>query len=522
MERKYISENRYKKTAKSINRKRNVKPKKSPKKKYKKKKENAKLSKFFRFAFCAVLLLVIATVTRVATREEDEPFIPVFFKTEVKENTDKINIAIYDSASINSNNLVITELEEYIYPMLLRIGSNYELKYEVISSINKVSNKEYEITLKNDDVVSSVNVKDTIDKIIKEKGKYYNKVDNVDKVDIKSSDKLTIYLKSDDEYFIYNLNIPIYIKDSKYSMYLVESNSNDNMLSLVRNSYASKEYIKYINVLRLNSEEEAIEKYKNGSIDVLFASSNNIVKMLGKYEYDIKSYNNGEGIFLLFNASSNLSSQKYIRQMVAYSIDRESILSELASSNARIIDLPYTYDEEKYKYDVYAAENILMSNGYKKQGLYYVKNGRYLTLDLAVNKDDEEKINIANGIKSDLIKVGVKVNINKLSGEDIKNSINSEKYDILLANVYMNENPSLSHIYENINVSTEIDSKINNVKASSVNDILSSINEFKTVLSDDVGIYGIYSKQSYIIYRKGIDLFQDINYMRLFGSYFNK
>ena len=529
MEKRYINEDRYRKTTRTKNRKRsivkntnNIKNKKIQKnKKSNKKRYSVKTGKIVRFIFCLVILLSIAIITRIVTLKENEPFIPVFFSNEIEENTDSVNIAVYTNTNIGENNSVITELEKYIYPMLLDISNDYKVEYKVISGITKINNKEYEITLNSQSTITSIDVKDTIDKIINEKNKYYYKVENVDKVEIKSDKELKITLKNEDEYFIYNLNIPIYKEDEKYGIYKVES-SNDNKLVLCRKENANREYIKYINIIKLSSEEEAIEKYKEGSIDVFFSSSSNSIKMLGKYEYDIKSYNNGEGIFLMFNPSSNMSSQKYIRQTIAYSINREDILLEVGNSKGKIIDLPYIYDEEKYKYDVYAADNIILSNGYKKQGLYYVKENKKLTLELIVNKEDEEKVSIANKIKNDLLKAGINLNISKLSEKEINTRISNGNYDMILANVYVNENPDINHLKNNIFLSDEIRKQIQLLKNDNLENLATNIKNMKTILSDDIGIYGIYSKQTYVIYKKGLDIFKDINYINLFGGYFNE
>ncbi len=528
MEKRYINEERYRKTARTKNRRRSIvkstrninsknvqKNKKSNKKKYK-----VKTGKLVRFIFCLLILLVIAVFARVITRKENDPFIPVFFNNDIEENTQTVNIAVYTNANIGANNSIVTELEQYIYPMLLKINSNYEIKYEVVSSVNKINNKEYEIILDSGSDINSVEVKDTIDKIIAEKNKYYYKVENVDKVEIKSETELKITLKNEDEYFIYNLNIPIYKEVECYGIYKIKNNSNDK-LELSRKESVNKQYIKNINIIKINSEEEATQKYKEGAIDVYFCSSTNSLKMLGKYEYDVKSYNNGEGIFLMFNPNSVMTREKYIRQIIAYSINREEIVSQVGNGTAEIIDLPYIYDDEKYKYDVYAAENIIRSNCYEKQGLYYMKHGKKFTLELIVNKDDEERNNIANKIKNDLLKVGIDVNIHKLSESDIRSKVSTGNYDILLASVYMNENPNINHVLNNIVVTENIANQMDTIKSDKLENLAGNLEKLKTCISDEIGIYGIYSKQTYVIYKKGLDIFKNINYVNLFGEYFN-
>lgn len=531
MERRYISADRYKKVPRRASRKRtvqtnisssNLKNKKMTKKKISNKKYKVRKDKFTRFVICLLVLIAIAFFARLITIEENEPFIPIFSNNQVKENTESINIAIYDNTSLQSNNQVITELEQYIYPMLLKINKDYLVEYEIISNITKINNKEYEIDIINSEEITAVDIKDTIDNIIATKNKYYYKVENVEKVEIKTSNNIYITLKNEDEYFIYNLNIPIYKTSEDYGIYNVDNSSSESQLKLVRKNNANKEYIKYINVFKVDSENKAIEMYKEDKIDIFFGSSTNITKMLGKYEYDLKAYNRGESIFLMFNPLSELINEKHIRQIVAYSIDRESIITEVAGGDAKIIDLPYIYDEEKYKYDVYAADNLLLSNGYTKNNLYYSKNGKKLTLNLVVNKDDGEKINVANKIKNDLLKAGVHVNINKLSQKEIENIKRTSNYDLLIATVYVNENPNVNYLLSGFNLTKEINDKINVVKQSDIKSIKESIYDLKNALSNDVAIYGIYSKNSYIVCRKNMDIFKSINYMSLFSEYFSK
>lgn len=531
MERRYINADRYKKVSRTASRKRTVKKintnnsmsnKNIQKKKSNNKRYKVNKNKFVRFIFCLFLLMAIAVIARSITIEEDEPFIPIFSNNEGKENTDSINIAIYDNVDFKINNLVITELEQYIYPMLLRINSDYSIKNEVVSNVSKLNNKEYELEINENSGITAVDVKDTIDNIIKTKNKYYFKVDNVDKVEIKSENKVYISLKTEDEYFVYNLNIPIYKQSEKYGIYEVDSSSNSNKLVLIRKGSANKEYIKYINVVKVESQEKAIEMYKQNKIDVFFAKSKNVSKMLGKYEYDLKAYNSGESIFLMFNPLSNLAKEKYIRQIVAYSIDRENILKEVGNSDARVIDLPYIYDDLKYKYDVYAAENLLLSNGYIKNKLYYTKAGKKLTLNLLVNKEDAEKLGIANKIKNNLLKVGVNVDVTTLSQKQMESKMKTSHYDMLLASVYINENPNINYLTNSFILTNEIKDKMNIVKNYDVDKLSTNILTLKNTLSDDIGVYGIYSKNNYIISRKDKDIFKNINYMNLFSAYFAK
>ena len=65
---------------------------------------------------------------------------------------------------------------------------------------------------------------------------------------------------------------------------------------------------------------------------------------------------------------------KEIRKALVYSLKREDIIKEINNSFSELIDLPFIYSEIKYKYDIYGAENELLSNGWKKENGIYTKN----------------------------------------------------------------------------------------------------------------------------------------------------
>ena len=104
MEKKYISENRYKKVARSDRRKRTIARNKKSKsikkvpvannrmpenakkvvaKKVVKKRKNKKLRRIILYIF---LLLVIAIVSRLIFKEDNEPFIPEIFEEKIVNN----------------------------------------------------------------------------------------------------------------------------------------------------------------------------------------------------------------------------------------------------------------------------------------------------------------------------------------------------------------------------------------------------------------------------------------------------
>ena len=160
MEKRYISESRYKKgtvrkrrsidTVRSnltVNKQVQVKPKTKIKIQKKVKKKTIKSSKQTKTAniiICVILLVLIAVISRAILKDENEPFIPLPFM--VPENEEIIRIGVITQSNLldyDTNNVVINELNKYSKDMLLEINEDYSITYKCISGVTKVSNKEY-------------------------------------------------------------------------------------------------------------------------------------------------------------------------------------------------------------------------------------------------------------------------------------------------------------------------------------------------------------------------------------------
>jgi len=534
MEKRYINESRYKK---STTRKRrdkhtvrgNLKPKSNPKKIVKKKpkkkirkntRKSTRENKMMNIIICVVLIIIIAVISRAILKDENEPFIPLPFFTVSNDNVINVGVITTDSLlDSNTNNLILNELNKYSKDMLLEINDDYSLTYKCISSVSKVSNKEYLITKKANSKVTINEIKRTIDNHrSNEQSVYYNKLKNIDSVTILNTNTINIKLKVDEPYFIYNLDIPI-DTSGNLTNYVRNNSSTDSILIFDRHEEADKQLPLKIVVTKYKDLYAAAEAYKSQEIDMFATNAENVQNVLGKYEYNISTYSNGQSMFLFGNSESEVFSKQEVRKAIAYSIDRDGIIQEILNSKGSKIDLPYVYDKVKYKYDIYAAENLLLTNGYTKNNKVYSKTEKgvriTLELDLIVNKNDELKINVANKIKNNLGAIGIKVNVEKLTESKLQTRIKKGDYDLLLANVNLNNSPDLSFIKDNMLVTQAIQQAETNVEQSTIDELYKNIILFQNILSEQVATIGIYSDVSYLVYRKDIGV-ENISYMNLF------
>ena len=530
MEKKYISESRYKK---SINKKRRdvktvkektkninnhaVKEKSKtsskPKKLNRRKKSNTKLKNII---ICIILLILIAVISRAILKDENEPFIPISFLQD--KNEDEIMIGIITTSDFTNesiNNLVINELDNYSKDMLVTINADYTINYLALENVLKVTNKEYLLKI-SDKYLDSINdIKNKIEEYANDKdSNYYSKLNNVNEIKIEDN-SLRVVLKNDDPYFIYKLNVPVLSGEN--TSYVISSLTKDKII-YERNDKADIKLPLKLVLKRYNTMYDAAQAYKKEEIDLFITNSDNAKNMLGKFEYNISTFRNGETTFVFFNNNSELIKKDEIRKAIVYGIDRDGIIKDIFNNNKDKIDLPYIYDNVKYKYDVYAAENILLTNGYKKVNNVYTNEENKINLTLIVN-DTENNVKVANKIKNNLATIGININVEKLTSNNIKRRLNTNDYDLVIASVALNDTPDIIFALSNLYINEEITKSIDKVNNSSIIDLPLNIKALQNELSDNYSCLGICANTSYIIYSKRIIGLENVSFLKLFDTF---
>lgn len=538
MEKKFISSTRYKKTSSEDKKNRRtesiskkikkasqieehskidednvrVTPKRKPKKK----------NKLTIFLFIIAILLILCAL-RLALKDENESFFNIF-GTKVKEDAiDKLSIALVDNTEVlntNTKNVILTELNNYTYGTLLKITTNYEIKFDLLQEVEKKSNKEYILKIKENNLLTAGVLIARLNSYKESSSKYYAncaKIDSMEEIDNKT---VRIKLNENNPWFVYNLQLPITFSTTNTGLYNVNtSRGASDKVTYIKKDYLNVEIPNTIDVMTAKDDDEAIELFKSGNIDMFFTDSYDIGEKLGKVDMDIRSYSNGKCLFLFGNSKSEYFSKKEIRKAIAYSIDREKIRKDIYLNSGTIIDIPELYSEVKFKYDIYGAQNLLLSAGYTLSNSVFVKDGKSINLTMLVNKNDETKVRVATYIKEDLENIGIKVNIKTLSSSDISKQIKLGEFDLVLADVNLNENPDISFIKEYISINDSISSKIDELSNSkTAEEIGQCVTSLTNLMSDEVVCVGIHADSTYMVVKKGINVFSNAKYMNIFSD----
>lgn len=447
-------------------------------------------------------IFVIGVISKGIVKIENMPIISVFSnkdKTqELQKDYDlKLGISKLDTTDVStSKNIVLNELNLFANARLLEINKDYTFNFLGAEKIEKISEKEYLVYLNDEYGLKFEDVKNTVDSI-KSKGEeniYYKNVSSIEKVEEIEKDKIfKISLNVSDPYFMYKLDFPIELQDKNkkgnQNIKFKEESKTENYITI--KNEAKDSTISKISLTNYQDSDDMVADFREDKIDMFFASSDLLMQLIGKHEYNVKKYRDGENIFLLGNKDSNLFSLKEVRKALAYSLKREDIIKEVNNSFAEVIDLPFIYSETKYKYDIYGAENELLSNGWKKKNGVYAKevNGENLNLELnlIVKETDETKKKIATSLKDMAQNIGIKINVNILNEKDFNENLQNKNYDIVLADIFVNQYPDVDYLKEYININEETNLAFSKVYESTTSEELAqNINLLEETLSSEV------------------------------------
>lgn len=183
--------------------------------------------------------------------------------------------------------------------------------------------------------------------------------------------------------------------------------------------------------------------------------------------------------FLAFNLKNNFLKHRYIREAIAYAINKKDIIKDILFNTAVECHSPfsptnfyYNHNVKKYNYSIDNAKDILEIHGYKLKDGYYVKDGKRISLKFILPRGNHQRELVALSIKKNLKDIGIYTEIIYYNWHDlIKNIIPKKKFDILLIAIEMGPDPD--GIYS-IFHSNEIDRGFNmfNYKNEEVDELL--------------------------------------------------
>ncbi len=484
-------------------------------------------------AICIIAGIILSIVSVKITKIDKKISQTVFNNTnEIAvdnvplETNYTLKVALSNLDTTNAyltHNLILSDAFRNINPSLVKIRNNYDINYMLAKNIEKITDTEYKVVLSDTYKFTADDIRFSIDKI-KNEGEnslYYSRISNIQSIeDMEEKNTFRFILATADPYFVYKLDFPVFDDEERINIgYTYEPYETSVAFNRTKsNGYLNLESL---TIMSYNSLDDIIRDFGEDRVDCFFATSNNDMQLIGKKEYNVKKYKDGETLFIFGNKDSKIFSQKEIRTALMYSLNREDLLKRADNNFIEIIDLPFLYSSIKYKYDIAGAKNVMNASGWwqNSNGIYETQKDSYMSasMRLLVNAEDNEKMSFAQNVKDMAREVGIYIEIEALSKEEVIQKVQNRDFDLVLASIYINDIPDVEFLRDYIDINNNTTQAFEQVRDSSVEDITKNIQNLEYVLSDEVACIGLYARNINMVYQKYL-YFTDINYMNIFSN----
>lgn len=452
---------------------------------------------FFKYIFIvfAIGIVIFAVIYIYKQNNNKENYEETTAYTEKTEEIPNIRIAISQMDTIDpllSKNQNIQYISKLIYEPLFNVTEDYKLENCLVSEYSKSSEDTYLIKLKrnikwhNGQSLTANDVKFTID-LIKSLGDtsiYYSNVENINEVIVLDDNIIKIFLNQEEEFFEYNLTFPImsylyYSEPEKFTdsnnnsiapgtgMYKISSIEDTQILLKKNKNWWNIENkdskIDTITIKRYGVAGEVYNEFKLGNIDLIATQNMNIEEYVGTVGYNKIDYKGRNYDYLSLNCQNECLNNKEVRQAINYAIDKSAIVANIYNNTYYTSDFPldygtYLYNVEKGStgYNANKSIELLQNAGWEYKNGYWQKNvngkNLILKLNLAVNSSNESRVLVAENIKEQLRKVGIIVDVIKVSNSQYNEYLQNKNYDLLLTGIILGINPSLNRYFGNGNI----------------------------------------------------------------------
>jgi ABC-type transport system substrate-binding protein len=407
------------------------------------------------------------------TAEETTEVVETDFSTP-----DEFTLAIALTDSLNpytcksKQNLILSTL---IYDSLITLNNNFEPEYR-IAKVFSETGKECRVILKSgvrfsngdfvtaDDVVYSFNQ-------AKKSGRYDGVFDNVTAAGAVSGDVI-FTLKNPDPYFKNLLTFPIIqnrSKDKKTSngritapvgsgMYKYNYTADEQ--TLILNGYYNLTKLPNIKKIRLEDTPDNGAMEYAVSTDKISAWYTEFDDTLpDRIDGEVAQINTSNLFYIGLNQRNEALKEAKVRRAISFAIDRSYICDKLyyeKSIAATGLFHPDFYDadlshKEFYSLQIDKAVEELKEIGYNNSSSEGVvsKDGKELSLELLVNKNNKLKVQLANTIKEELRLAGITVKVKSVSFDTFMKLVNTCSYDMYIGEIKLGNNLDLTPILDN-------------------------------------------------------------------------
>ena len=505
-------------------------------------------SNWFKYIFIFFIIIILIFSIYKIKKDEQEKILEQQTISIEEEKIRELKLGISQIDTINpilSNNKNVQDISKLIYEPLVNLTSDYKAEPCLAIEWAKQSDNSYLIKLRENvkwsegQRFTAEDVRFTIDRLKEIPSVYSYNVQYVISVDIVDDYTVRINLDREIPFFEYYLTFPILSSEyyeaedftnteknnaptgtGKYKITQAES----SYLILEKNIYwwnkNTNLSIEKITVNLYSSVGEMYNSFKIGNLDLVATDNENIQDYIGTIGYNPKEIKGRNHTFLAINTGNYFLGKQEVRKAIAYSIDKENIVSSIFNNKYYTSSFPLDYgnwlaqgQDASSGYNVEQAKQILVENGWNYRSQYWQKteNGKTerMALNLLVKASDTSKVAVAQNIKAQLENQGIRINIIQASDENYTNAINARNYDIALCSITLSLTPNLETFFGQNNLSNytneEVTNIMNEVKNTTDENILKEkYQRLIEIYKSDIPYISLYSNKYTVAYNSGL------------------
>lgn len=505
----------------------------------------------FKYLFFMIVIILVGLAVYVLYKDNEDRIVNTQNNKMAINMLNEFNIGITDYDTMNpilSNNRDIQYIDKLIFNSLIDISQDFNITNVLAEEVSKINSTTYIIKLNEDicwhdgtkftgnDVLFTIKnlMNNDINSVYSENVKNIQEVSKIDDYTIK------IVLKEEVPFFEYMLCFPILanhayedktlnsktevpIGTGKYKI----SNIDGEKIEISINDFNSDNKTRKINVLIKNNTNNLYSSLSKGEVDFIITNSIMYEEYMGTMGYNINYAQGREFEYLAFNTEASILSSKELRKAISFAIDRNSINYNVYKNKYFISNYPLEYGSYLYEpknifeYDINKTKSILLENGWTYKNNMWKKSNKRLELKLVVNADNEKRVECADNIKEQLSKVGIIVNVVKVSNSRYNSYIKNKNYDIILLGNIVSNNPNLETYFGENNYSNyhneQITNILNEVKNISSTELLKEkYLEIENIYAEDIPFMGLYFNNIFVLSSKNLKGDLSHNWYNLF------
>lgn len=483
--------------------------------------------------FSIVTLLIILAVYIIYKDNKNEKVLANAKKADIKMDKE-FNIGICNFDTINpllTQNKDVQYIDKLIFNSLVDISKDFKIENDLAEEISKINDTTYIVKIKENiawhDGVSftAEDVTFTIDGLKSKNTIYSQHVEQIIKTEIIDDSTIKIYLNEPVNFFEYMLNFPILAKHA-YNKETLEAitkmpigtgdykivENNENEIKLANNKLQSK--TNNINIKIYKDIKEIYSNFSKQEVDLIVTQNIYYEDYIGTMGYNVEASKGREFDYLAINNKKNILQNKEVRKAIYYAINKKEIIYNVYNNKYMVTNFPLDYGcylyqnkEDKDEYNLNKTKEMLTNAGWSYKNNIWKKGSNKLEFNLVVNNETEKRAQVAELIKEQLEKIGIKINIIKVNNNTFNNYLKNKNYDIILSgnivpiyadlNSYFGENNLSNYTNNEIN---EILQDINNIENKEL--LQEKYNRIYEIYKEEMPFISLYNNTNFILYSK--------------------